>query len=85
MNKLFTDLGRKFKFSSQDSDLEYLFWQCKYPPVSFDLKPPLEGWASILIHFYCFIFLSVSYFSLSVEKKNEIMDVHIDSEYLCFV
>ena len=25
-NKLFTDLGRKFKFSAEDSDLEYLFW-----------------------------------------------------------
>ena len=42
LNKLFTDLGGKFKFSAQDSDLEYLFWQCKNPPVSSDLKPPLE-------------------------------------------
>ena len=41
MNKLFSDLGGKFKFSAQDSDLEYLFWQCKNPPVSSDLKPPL--------------------------------------------
>jgi hypothetical protein len=39
---LFSDLGGKFKFSAQDSDLEYLFWQCKNPPVSSDLKPPLE-------------------------------------------
>jgi hypothetical protein len=38
---LFTDLGGKFKFSSQDSDLEYLFWRSKNPPVSSDLKPPL--------------------------------------------
>ena len=30
-----------FKFSAQDSDLEYLFWQCKNPPVSSDIKPPL--------------------------------------------
>ena len=30
-----------FKFSAQDSDLEYLFWQCKKPPVSSDIKPPL--------------------------------------------
>ena len=30
-----------FKFSAQDSDLEYLFWRCKNPPVSSDLKPPL--------------------------------------------
>ena len=29
LNKLFTDLGGKFKFSAQDSDLEYLFWQQK--------------------------------------------------------
>ena len=27
LNKLFTGLGGKFKFSAQDSDLEYLFWQ----------------------------------------------------------
>ena len=36
-------LGGKFKFSAQDSDLEYLFWQCKNSPVSSDLKPPLVG------------------------------------------
>ena len=41
LNKLFTDLGGKFKFSAQDSDLEYLSWRCKNPPVSSDLKPPL--------------------------------------------
>ena len=41
LNKLFTDLGGKFKFSAQDSDLEYLCWQCKNYPVSSDLKPPL--------------------------------------------
>jgi hypothetical protein len=41
LNKLFTDLGGKFKFSAQDSDLEYLFWRSKNPPVSSDLKPPL--------------------------------------------
>ena len=35
-------LGGKFKFSAQDSDLEYLFWQCKNSPVSSDLKPPLK-------------------------------------------
>ena len=28
-------------FLHQDSDLEYLFWQCKNPPVSSDIKPPL--------------------------------------------
>ena len=30
-----------FKFSAQDSDLEYLFWQRKNSSVSSDLKPPL--------------------------------------------
>ena len=30
------------KFSAQDSDLEYLFWQRKNPPVSSDLKPPIK-------------------------------------------
>ena len=34
-------LGGKFKFSDQDSDLEYLSWQCKNPPASSDLKPTL--------------------------------------------
>ena len=29
-----------FKFSAQDSDLEYLYWQWKHSPVSSDLKPP---------------------------------------------
>ena len=43
LNKLFTVLGGKFKFSAQDSDLEYLFWQRKNSPVSSDLKPPLEN------------------------------------------
>ena len=41
LNKLFTDLGGKFKFSAQDSDLEYLSWRSKNPPDSSDLKPPL--------------------------------------------
>ena len=45
LNKLFTDLGGKFRFSAQDSDLEYLFWQCKNHPVSSDLKPPLTSTA----------------------------------------
>ena len=30
-----------FKFSAQDSDLEYLSWQGKNSSVSSDLKPPL--------------------------------------------
>ena len=41
LNKLFTVLGGKFKFSTQDSDLEYLCLQCKKFPVSSGLKPPL--------------------------------------------
>ena len=41
LNKLFTVLGGKFKFSAQDSDLEYLCWRCKNSPVSSDLKSPL--------------------------------------------
>ena len=41
MNKLFTVLGGKFKFSAQNRDLEYLLWQRKNSPVSSDLKPPL--------------------------------------------
>ena len=42
MNKLLTVVGGKFKYSAQDSDLEYLFWRSKNPPVSSDLKPPLH-------------------------------------------
>ena len=30
-----------FKFSAQDSDLEYLLWSSKNFPVFSDLKPPL--------------------------------------------
>jgi hypothetical protein len=32
-----------FKFSAQDSDLEYLFWRRKNSPVSSDLKPPTKS------------------------------------------
>ena len=52
LNKLFTDLGGKSKFSAQDIDLEYLSWRSKNPLGSSDfLKPPLtgvHGWAQIL-------------------------------------
>ena len=41
MNKLFTVFGGKFKFSVQNSDLEYLSWRCKNAPVSSDLNPRL--------------------------------------------
>ena len=43
MNNLFPILGGKFKFSAQDSDLEYSSWQRKNPPGSSDLKPPLTS------------------------------------------
>ena len=36
-------INNLFKFSAQDSDMEYLCWQCKNSPVSSDLKPPLAG------------------------------------------
>ena len=39
---MFTVLGGKFKFSAQDSILEHLSWRSKNPPVSSDLKPPLQ-------------------------------------------
>ena len=42
LNKLFTDLGVKFKFSAQDSDLEYLFRRSKDPPVSSDIDQNYE-------------------------------------------
>ena len=42
LSKLFLDLGGKFEFYAQDSDLEYLFWQCENPPASSDIKPPLS-------------------------------------------
>ena len=43
LNKLFTVLGWKFKFSYKDSDVEYLFWRSKTPPVSSELRHPLEN------------------------------------------
>ena len=38
---MFTVLSGKFKFSAQDSDLDYLCWRRKNSPVSSDLKLPL--------------------------------------------
>ena len=61
LNKLFTVLGRKFKFSAEDSDLEYLWWQCKISSISSDIKPPLE----ITILRYALIFSFFTFFSLS--------------------
>ena len=36
-------MGGKFKFSAQDSNLEYLFWRSKNLPVSSDIIPPKEN------------------------------------------
>ena len=41
-------MGGKFKFSDQDTDLEYLFWRSKNLPVPSDIIPPLEARAEIL-------------------------------------
>ena len=53
LKKLFTVLGGKFKFSAQDSDLEYLCWRCKNSPVSSDLKPPLETKRAFFCEILC--------------------------------
>ena len=42
MNKLFTVMGRKFKFQVQDSDLEYLFWRFEKRITLSEKKPNLE-------------------------------------------
>ena len=42
LNKLFTVMGGKFKFHVQDSDLEYLFWQCEKHIAISEKKPPLH-------------------------------------------
>ena len=39
-----------FKFSAQDSDLEYLFWQRKNSSVSSDLKQPLADCKPLLYY-----------------------------------
>jgi hypothetical protein len=41
LNFLPKTVNNLFKFSAQDSDLEYLCWQWKNSPVSSDLEPPL--------------------------------------------
>ena len=38
---MFTVMGWKFKFQVQDSDLEYLFWQCEKHIALSEKKPPL--------------------------------------------
>ena len=42
-------LGRKFKFSAQDSELEYLCWRCKNSPVSSDLKLKVSWFHNVLL------------------------------------
>ena len=42
LNFLPKTVNNLFKFSAQDSDLEYLFWQRKNSSVSSDLKQPLK-------------------------------------------
>ena len=42
-------LNNLFKFYAQDSDLEYLFWHCKNPPVYSDIKPHLNPNLEILL------------------------------------
>ena len=83
LNKLFPVLGGKFKFSAQDSDLEYLFWQRKNSPVSPDLKPPLVHIRLARIDyllpvFYvfgiddrCFIFKILQFVSLTTQSKKQ--------------
>ena len=41
LNKLFTVMGGKVRFSDQDRDLEYLFWRSKNLPVPSVIIPPL--------------------------------------------
>ena len=41
LNKLFTVIGRKFKFQVQDSDLEYFFWWFDKHITLSENKPPL--------------------------------------------
>ena len=38
---MFTVIGGKFKFQVQDSDLEYLFWQCEKHIALSEKKTPL--------------------------------------------
>ena len=56
--------GRKFKFSAQDSDSEYLFWQWKNSPVSSDLKPPLL--TVCIVHEWCWF----SHFCIMYSMHN---------------
>ena len=52
LNLLPKTVNNLFKFSAQDSDLEYLCWQWKNSPVPSDLKPPLTDISVMSSHFY---------------------------------
>ena len=54
LNFLPKSVNNLFKFSAQDSDLENLFWRSKSPPVSSDLKPPLEQDQFLVLEYYWF-------------------------------
>ena len=64
LNKLFTFLGGKFKFSAQDSDLEYLFWQCKKTSFSLCLKYKI-----LADKFWPLAYLILYYICLEVTKR----------------
>ena len=50
LNLLTKTVNELFKFSIQDSNLEYLSLQCKNSPVSSDFKPPLGTYMLYGIH-----------------------------------
>ena len=100
MNKLFTVLGGKFKFSAQDSDMEYLCWQCKNSLVSSDLKPPLVDQVlgflknktkhySIFIHSFTHIFLGYMDTEFENDEKrntaHSILIVLLESSLLSYL
>ena len=51
LNKLFSVMGGKFKFQVQESDLEYLFWQCE-KLIALSEKRPLYVYWPQITHFY---------------------------------
>jgi hypothetical protein len=51
-------MGGKFKFQVQDSDLEYLFWQCKKYIALSEKKPPLEQLITTILQYPHRIFLN---------------------------
>jgi hypothetical protein len=53
LNKLFAVLGGKFKFSAQDSDLEYLCWRCKNSAVQVNIFQKLATSAEHVVYQNC--------------------------------